>query len=161
VWLASSADEKDYERDSDRRSKGGGVLFEVSSIKSITIVTLRTRQLTKTNCYTVRKLIAAMVDFKRPIVIDLCRTEYFDMSGLSLIVFWFSEARRMGGMVTMCSDSPHFHSLADLVRIASMTKIYGSVSEAVEACCQTTAVPETGMRSASAVRKRPAAAGGF
>lgn len=136
------------------------MLFEVSSIKSITIVTLRTEQLTKTNCYIVGKLIAAKVDFRRPVVMDLCRTEYFDMSGLSLIVSWLSEAQRMGGTLTMCSDSPRFHSLADLVRIASMTKIYGSVSEAVDASCRTAAVSETGMRSASGVRERAAAASG-
>jgi anti-anti-sigma factor len=108
------------------------VLFEISTIQSIIVVTLRATQLSKVNCARVRKSMAAATEFRNPTIIDLGFTEYFDTSGLSLILQWLSEGRRLGGKVVICSDSPEFRSLSELVRISSFTAIYSSLGEALD-----------------------------
>jgi anti-anti-sigma factor len=114
------------------------VLVEVSKIQSVTVVTLRAAVLIKANCARIRKTMAAAVDFKSPTIVDLGFVKYFDTAGLSLILQWLAQGRRMGGQVVICSDSPEFRSLTELVRISSFTTLFVSLGEALNSLCQST-----------------------
>jgi anti-anti-sigma regulatory factor len=120
------------------------VLFEVSIVAGITVVTFRVARLSKVNSSQIRKSIATMVDFRRPTIMELGETEHFDTSGLSLILYWLAEGRRLGGTVVICSDSLQFQSLIELVRIPSCTTVYSSLSEALDALCQFATVANSG-----------------
>ena len=134
------------------------MFFEISTIEGITVVTFQVARLNKANSTQIKKALATTVDFRRPTILELGNTEHFDTLGLSLILYWLAEARRVGGTVVMCSDSPQFRALIELVRIPSLTTVYSSLGDALEACGQVAILADIGDQASTNGTKRVRAA---
>jgi anti-anti-sigma regulatory factor len=128
------------------------MLFEARVIQGVTVVTLRVAQITGLNCFAVKESIGAAVKFGEPTIMDLSLIDDLDSSGLSLIVHWLAEGRRMGGAVLICSGSPRFHALVELVRIPSFTTVYSSLRDALRACGRTAHTTENADQAARTPR---------
>ncbi len=120
----------------------------IQRIENITIVTLESADLGKHNAKGLKSVIAREVDFALPVIVDFGAVEYFDCSGLSLIVYWLAEGNRAAGKVVICSASPQFRALIEMVRIASSATVYSSVAEAIRACRETGTLANHAGRSA-------------
>jgi anti-anti-sigma factor len=129
--------------------------------EGVAIITLLVRRLSKLNYARVKKAVAAAVDFRKAVILDFGSTEYFDSSGLSLIVYWLAEARRLGGSLLICSDSPQIRALIELVRIPSVATVYASRSEAMRDSRQPAAPPDERLITTSVPKVRAAAVGGL
>ena len=122
--------------------EGRQLACSIQRVDDITIVTLETYNLGKSNVKNLKTAIAREVDFTRRVVVDFGCVEYFDCSGLSLIVHWLAEGHRAAGKVVLCSASPRLRALIEMVRIASFATVYSSPDEAIDACRETD--PATG-----------------
>lgn len=137
------------------------MLLEVAMIEGVNVVTLRVAQLSRRNCKHLKESMAAAVDFRRQLIIDLGSAEYFDASGLSLLIYWLAECHRMGGSVVMCSDSHRLRALIELVRISACTTVCSSLDEALDASCQIASMANSGDQSTQTrIRSVRAAAAG-
>src|SRR6266700_7587291 len=71
--------------------EGKDLACSIQVVGDITIVTLETSDLGKRNAKGLKAAIAREVDFAHPVIVDFGVVEYFDCSGLSLIVHWLAE----------------------------------------------------------------------
>jgi anti-anti-sigma factor len=132
--------------------------FEVENIEGVRVVMFRVLELNHSNSAAIKKSLAATVDFEQPAVINLDSVEHVDTSGLSLIIHWLAESRRLGERVVLCSGSPRFRALIELVRIPSFATLYPTLPDALEACWGPSTVRSNGDQSAPAAVSRPRAA---
>lgn len=138
------------------------MLLKVAVIEGVTVVRIRVKRISTSNCLALKNSVASAVDFLTPTVIDLSATERFDSSGLSLIVHWFAEGRRAGGAVFVCASSPQLQALIELVRIPSFATVYSSLENALNACAQSGSASSTADHTTgpSITRVRAATASG-
>src|SRR5579871_6877534 len=99
----------------------------VNNCDGIIVVTLRTSNLEKRSRADLKAVLEEAVDLTNPTVLDFGPVEFLDSRGVSLIVYWLAESRRVGGALVLCSRSPRLRAVMELVRLPTYVPVAPSI----------------------------------
>lgn len=78
-------------------------------------------------------LLDAIETGAKQIVLNLRRIDYFDSTGLGILVGGVKRLREMGGMLRLCEPQPRVTKLLRATDLDTVIDIYGSEQEALAA----------------------------
>ena len=97
---------------------------------SVTIAEIPVKELDASNAGDLKSAMVSILDSNRKMVVNLCRVQFIDSSGLGVILSFLRHVTAKGGDLKLCCLTAQVRSAFELVRMHRVFEIFDTQEDA-------------------------------